>query len=201
MLKAPLYLFNRFLYRIFVFFRLRSLQEKNYNDLKFSMSAVERFAVRLIGYVFYGLLIVLVVVWLFSEIIWMRIIAVILLVFLLDRSWWLKRESAASLLIVEYALDRAEIFGGDFYLWAAERAVDHSTVKNWLAKKGIRHKDLEKRIKGRLKSALDQKTKKQELVRLAEDLVGDGVSLPPDRLFERLIEKSEDVRMLLGISS
>lgn len=198
---VPLYLFNRFFYRIFVFLRLHSPTRENFNYLKLLMSAWQRFLVRLISYVIYGLLIVLVGIWIFSEIFWMKTIGIVLAIFLIDRLWWLKKESAASWLIVEYALDRASLFGGDFYLWVAEKAIDHDRVKRLLKNKGIKAADFEKNIKGKLKTTLSLKLSSKELADLANQLLGQDLSLTPDYLFVRLIEKSFDVRILIGNGS
>ena len=190
MFKVLLYLFNRFFYRVFVFLRLHSATQENFNYLKLSMSVWQRFLTRLFCYVVYGLLIVLAAVWAFSEIFWMMVVAIILIIFLADRLWWLKKESAASWLIVEYALDRAALFGGDFYLWAAERAVDNSAVKNFLRSRGLKAEAVEKEIKSKLKTTLSVKTSPKELSDLAEQLLGRNLNLTPEALFIRLMEKN-----------
>ncbi len=195
------YLFNRFFYRVFVFLRLHSPFQENFNSLKLLMNAWQRFLVRLVSYVIYGLLIVLVAVWLFSEILWMRTVGIILAGFLIDRLWWLKKESAASWLIIECALDRASLFGGDFYLWVAERAIDHAQVKKILKSRGVVVAEVEKKIKGKLKTTLSSKHSSQELASLADQLLGRDLSLTPDALFVRLTEISSDVKILVGDGS
>lgn len=153
---------------------------------------------RLVAYVAYGLLVVTAVVWLFSEILWMKVIAIVLAVFLLDRLWWLKKESASAWLIVEYALDRSALFGGPLYLWVAERLVTNNQVEKFLKNKNINPDNLETKIKGKLKSMYKIVTSKKDLVALAGDLMGNGIALTPVALFLRLVEKSEDVRILVG---
>lgn len=160
------------------------------------MSVWERFVVRLISYLFYGLLIATAVVWLFSETLWMRTVGVFLLVFLLDRLWRLKKESASCWAIIEYALDRASIFGGNFYLWIAERTVGYDDVKNFLTKNNISHPLLRKSIKEKLNKNLDYKHSKGELLHLVESLINENDKLAPLDLYERLLEKSKDVKIL-----
>ncbi len=191
------YVFGKSFYRIFALLRLNFLIKKDLNYLKLSMNVWERFFVRLISYLFYGLLITISLMWIFSEIIWMRIVGIALALFLIDRLWWLKKESASVWSILEYALDRTTLFGGNFYLWIAERSLGYDEVKDLLLLKKAAYKKIKKEIKEELNKTLNVRPLKKDLLASAQDLLGNGFNVSPDLLFSRLIEKSKDVKIIV----
>ncbi|MEK9183507.1 MAG: hypothetical protein AAB890_00335 [Patescibacteria group bacterium] len=193
---VSIYVFGKSLYRILTFLRLNFLAKRDLNYLKLSMNVWERFLVRLFTYLFYGLLIAISLMWIFSEIMWMKIIGIVLALFLADRLWWLKKESTSAWSILEYSLDRATLFGGNFYLWVAERALGYDEVKDLLSLKKSAYKKIRKEIKEELNKTLNAKISKEELLKEAQDLLEDGFNVSPDLLFSRLMEKSKDVKII-----
>ncbi len=194
-----IYVFYRVLYRIssFLHLNLFSKKEGDLNYLKLSMNVWERFLIRLVAYLFYGLLIAVASMWVFSEVSWMKMIGVLIAVFLLDRLRYFKKESTSAWSILEYSLDRTALFGGNFYLWVAEKSLGYDEVKDSLLLKKSAYKMVKKEVKEMLNMTLGAKTSKKDLLDLVKDLLKDGVNVSPDALFSHLMEKSKDVRIIV----
>lgn len=193
------YIFHRIIYRVFSFLHLNFLVEKerDSNYLKLSMNVWERFLIRLVVYLFYGLLIAMASMWVFSEVLWMKALGIFMAIFLLDRLRYFKRESTSVWSILEYSLDRTTLFGGDFYLWAAEKSLGYDEVKELLSLKKSAYKKVKKEIKEKLNTTLGAKTSKKDLLDFIKGLLKDGVSVSPDILFSRLMENSKNVKIII----
>jgi hypothetical protein len=165
---------------------------KRIGYLKLMMTPWERFVWRLFFYVFYGLIITLAVIWVFSELLWMRMTGIALTIFLVYKSLQFKKESVSAWAIVEYALDRAVLFGGNFYLWVVERCLTYDDVKQKLQSEGVVLKSYKNKIGEDLKKTLGVKKNRKELAVMANGLLAEAIYVSPADLFVRAKMKLDE---------
>ena len=156
---------------------------------RLSMTILGRLLVRLISYAVYGFLIALTILLLIGDVESLRYLGMLSVLFLADRMRTAGRSekslvklpkrksnaanflSPAGLGILEWALDRALLSGGNFNLYVALKLIRRKEIQDGLLRMDARPDELSGEIEKNLKLSPAVKLKKTELVKQAESLV------------------------------
>ncbi len=152
------------------------------------MSVGGRLLVRLASYVSYALLLVAALMLVFSDVPQLKAVGILTALFLLDRARHSRKAekkatrlppgrvnaaahfSPASYGAMEWAFDRASVYGGNFYLYVAERLLGRREIRNGLLRMDIKSEAMADKVREFLQKAPARKLPKAELIKQAEAL-------------------------------
>ena len=169
-------------------------KEIYFKDPYFSLSFGARALLRILSYCFVFIFVIATITFLFSDIRWLRWLGVLFLIFLIDKiihrdqarksALYLSREKTkeinlalylrpVSYSILEKALDKSLILGGDFYLYLLEFLTDLPKIKDGLSRLSVPFQEFINKIDDLIKESQKENLKltKEELRNKIENLL------------------------------
>lgn len=151
------------------------------------MAILGRLIVRLFSYAIYGFLVALTILLLIGDVESLRFLGMFLVLFLINRLRTTRKAdrslvklpqkanvarflSPAGLGILEWALDRALLSGGNFYMYAALKLSRRKEIQDGLLRMDVQPDKLEEEIEKTIKAPLPLKLKKADILKQIEAL-------------------------------
>ncbi len=165
-----------------------------FDEPRLKMGPAARFLVRLVSYCLYAVLIVAAAVFLFSDINRLFWLGVFLSLFLIDRMFRLKKAekslvdlkkensklqsvnaalylNPSTLNILERALDRCSVVGGDIYIYLIKLLSERPEIQEGLLRMDVPLAEFKQKINDFFQSSHEQKNSKQSLISRIDEAV------------------------------
>jgi ATP-dependent Clp protease ATP-binding subunit ClpA len=162
------------------------MQKLFFSEPRLQMTIFGRFIIRLAGYATYGVLVVATLVFLTSEIAWLKSIGILLTFFLVDRlvdfnkasrsldqlnrmngnvnaAWFL---APASYKVIERSLDHLALQGGDVALYILKNLVLRKDIRDTLLRMDVQPEEFGNKVDEYINKSFQEKQTKKEAVEI-----------------------------------